>query len=242
MYSSLIRDPKKVIDSLSDLQEMVVAKKPLTISIPEYYVGKKLASFGSDIYIVASFAYCVDGYYAVSNCPATIRTEPSSYKIVKVDSVNYYELSYEPGDVVIVDKNMIKDASIASGLYSLFIDQGKTPWFMNGIDLNGDDKLALMINCNEYSGMKIGDGIAPISMIISVTAKSPEDDSVPYRKYINETNKTPKAPNYIGIKSIEFIASSTISRMTGNYYNDSVGSALLNKTNTIEGLEMTYRE
>lgn len=244
MYSKLIRNADLILDSaMAELGPMVVATKPLKISFPEYYVSKKLASFGSEIHMVGVFSLILnDEHYAVSLAPAMVKTEPSKYQIVKYKGVAYYELSYEIGDAIITDKNMVKDASIASSLYAFFVDQGKTPWFFESSDPNIDDKLTLFINCNEYAGMQIGDGPAAIAMILSATTKSPLDDTVPYRLYVNENPMNPLAPTTIGMRNIEFIASSTISRITGNYYDDSLGSALINQTTNVEGLEQVFRE
>lgn len=244
MYSKLNRNADKIYsDGMVDLEQMVVAKQSIKICFPEYYVAKKLASFGSDIYMVGVFAIIAnDEHYAVSLAPAMIKTEPSKYQIVKYKGVAYYELFYEEGDVIISDKAMVKNAAIASSLYSLFVDQGKTPWFFESLNPNIDDKLSLFINCNEYADMKIGDDPAAISLILSATAKSPIDNNIPYRLYVNDNLNDALPATYVGMRNIAFIASSTISRMTGNYYDDSVGSALINQTTKVEGLDKVFRE
>lgn len=244
MYDTLIRDSEKVVsEGLVDLETMVVAKKPLKLSFPEYFLGKKLAIFGSEIYISGVFSLIMDDkYFSVSNSPSMIKTDPSEYKVVKVNGISYYELSYEPGDAIIADKNMIKSADVASALYSLFVDQGKNPWFYRSNNSNIDDKLSLFVNCGEYAGMVIGDGIAPMAMIIAATQKSSVTKDTPFRLYLNNNTGDIVPAAHAGLNNIEFIASSTMSRITSPYYNDTIGAALLNPTNTIEGLELVYRE
>jgi hypothetical protein len=228
----LKRDAKVVHSALKEVGDSLVAVKPLKIYVPEHYLSCELLNVSDKVSMVAIFGIVVGGYYSVSIADAMCITEPTSVTVVTIAGSKYYELTYEVGDKVMVNINLVQKNSILIVLYTDFLGRANVPWYFDYDELS-----AVFETCRLHAGASLQTDQAIIELLVSITARQQKDKRLFYR----HDNKLYR-PAYIGISNVAFQANDTYTKLAGGYFNDGLTSALVTPTTTNEELVTLIRQ
>jgi hypothetical protein len=237
--SQFIRDKDKVYAAVkaTDANDLTAVKQ-VKVYIPSRYTQADMALFETEKTFVGICALVVDDrYYAVSCVTAFMRTEPSAINDVVIDDVEYIEMTYEAGDRIITNLNLVKVDNLLYRIYDEFISKGRVPWFMGYEDLG-----KLFVTSQYYSGVKIGSNPQILEMIAATICRSPQDVKSYYRQAIkakDEIHNNP--PTVIPLRAVSYGATNATAKLMGPYFDDNVTSTLVSPGQRVERVERLLR-
>ncbi len=234
-----IRDAKKVYTYIKETEAgELVAIKPMKVLIPARFPEYDLAIFEEEITILGICAFVVeDKYYAVSLVPAMMRTEPSLINNIRIDDVDYIELSYDPGSRIIANLNLVKVDSLLYRIYDEMIAKGRVPWYLGYEDLG-----RLFEHSNYHAGERVGSSPAIFEMIVAAICRSPEDVKKYYRQTVaDRASLRTHPPTVIPLRAVSYGATNTIAKLMGSHFNENVTSALVSPGERVEKVEQLLR-
>ena len=112
--------------------------------------------------------------------------------------------------------------------------KGNNPWY-----LTYDDRAKLFDTSKQYANSNVGKQLATIELLNALTARSPQDLKTLVRHAL--VNGEIKSPAFVPLMSVLYTADSTLAKLAGNYFNDGVVSALVNKTDEASRIEQLLR-
>jgi hypothetical protein len=233
------RDASKVLPFLVEVESgQLITKKACKIQIPMRFADCGLAQVGIDTYIYGIYALIMDdGFYAVSNVCTMVKVEPSKTLTVKIDDVQYYEFYFNANDVVIADVNAMKRDLLIFNLMDEFINKGKVPWYYEY-----NDQGKIFDTSMSHAGSPVNDNLESVELVVSMTARNPEDLTQYYRTVVTDEKFLKEhPPERIPLKSVFYAATNTLNKLAGSYFNDGVVSALVNPTEHVERVEKLLR-
>ncbi|MNK97571.1 hypothetical protein D3C87_1179130 [compost metagenome] len=234
----LTRDAKRVFKHLH-LQDngSTITDAPCKIHVPVRFQNKDLAILGSEVFIVGFYAIIMnDAYYGVDNTIAMMQIRPSSTKKVTVRGTDYFEFSFEPGDVVFVNNQLVVNDTLTYYLYDELVAKGNIPWFMNYYDM-----AKMFDTASLHAGVNLGSR-AILELIISTTARDKDDLTRLYRHILNRhEDVVTNPPKVIPFRSVVWNTSDTTSRLNGAYFADAINTAVVNPSESVELIEEILR-
>lgn len=237
----LIRNSKRVLKAwrYDNKANVIVAAEPCRIMFPKHYVdGGKLGLMENNILVVAIFAIVVeDKYFAVSNAAAQMPLSPDSVNTVTIDDAEYYELSWDKDSIICPNTKLVKNKDIAYEINSEFVKKGKTPWYMNALDL-----ISLTNTFEEYAGVNLGVSETELGIQTAARMRQPENRTRFIREKFKTQDDLENMPSaIIPLRSIGGGASNTNARIIGSYHNEGIVSSLVNTTEKVEAIEEFLR-
>lgn len=237
--SDLVRDAKKVYSYIQETEAgELVAIKPVKVIIPARFPEYDLAIFEEEINFLGICAFLVeDKYYAVSLVPAMMRTEPSLINNIRIDDVDYIEMSYDPGARIIANLNLVKVDSLLYRIYDEMIAKGRVPWYLGYEDLG-----RLFEHSSYHAGERVGSSPAIFEMIVAAICRSPDDVKKYYRQTVPDRSALrTHPPTVIPLRAVSYGATNTIAKLMGSHFNENVTSALVSPGERVEKVEQLLR-
>jgi hypothetical protein len=237
--SKLIRDPAKVHAALREMNDgRVIALAECKIYIPVRYAEHNLAYVGARNYILGIYAITVeDKFYGVSLLNTMIPIEPTSVSKVKIDEDNYYEFFFRKGATVFKTVNLVKTDTLVYRIYDEFIAKGYVPWFMGYEEIG-----KIFDTAKEFADANIGQNPEVTQLIASIVARDPRDRTKYYRTAISDSTDLNKIkPVFVPLKSVQYSATNTLTKLGGSYFQQGVVSALISPSTRIERTEAILR-
>lgn len=235
--SKLLRDSTRVNQVLVKKDRKVLAKQPCRITIPEIYERKGLAELGLDNYIVAIYAINTGTHYANSIVPAMMRTQPSKISRVTIHNAPYIALDYEPGAAVIDQTELVRSESLIYNVFDTIIAGGRVPW-----NMNYDDMGRILKHAAQFAGSRIGNNHEVIELLVSMLARDPDNPNLEYRHTLKSFDQIDKRPPFFSpLRSVQFLATNTTSKLAGSLFSEGVVSALVNPSESTERIEELLR-
>lgn len=229
----LERNAEKVFEALAETETSLVATKRCRIYIPEHYIGNFLGSMDESTRILGIYGIVVDDkYYATSRCCAMITIDPSTTNIVEINGMNYMEFTFEAGDTVIKNLNLVRTATLAFRIYDEFIAKGKVPWYMSDVDM-----CLLFDSSKEHADVNLGVDSAILEMIASSMIRSKMDKTVFYRHLQQGDPHV-----FVPLKSVAYGATNTTAKLLGAHFQEGMTSALITPSERSETIEELLRK
>lgn len=238
--SNLKRNPDAVKQDLKSLAgDTVITKGGCKVYIPARFAEQKLASFGSDTYILGYFAIVLpNGDYGTTLVPGMIKTQPDKINTVKINDEQYAELEYFAGSPVIANSNIVQDSKLLYSIWNEFFTKGAIPWYMNYEDQGRIFKLSKM-----YAGTKLGANSQIIEMVAAVVSRDEKDMNVQFRQTLKtERDYMVKRPKPIKLLNVSYGATNTTAKLIGGYWEEGLTSALINPSKSVEPIEKMLRQ
>ena len=237
--SVLQRDAKKALSAVREDGNSLVALRRCKILVPEAFFGAQLGVLGEEIRIAGIYALIVDDkYYGVSSADALMQIEPTSTNVVDIDGLKYMEFTFEPGDRVIVNLNLVKTATLVYRVYDMMIAKGKIPWYVSY-----DDLALIFTTAKIHAGADLGVDNVILEMIVSSIARDPKDRMKYYRHAgMTAADVTNNPPDFIALRSVAFSATNTTAKLLGSYLQEGVSSALVSPSERTESIENLLRK
>lgn len=234
----LTRNAEKVFEALGDLpNKPVIAKKKLSITFPVRFRDIKLAVIGEHSFVYGLFAIIVDNHFALMNISTYVELGKAAVTIEKVNDVEYYVYTYEPGDIVIRTKDVVARSALIFSAIDEFYFKGKVPWYVGYEDMSKVFNTAM-----EYAGTKAKIIPSVMEFLASYVARAKKDRT----KFIREVAKTREdyaLENiaWVPLRSVFWSAPGTVNKLAGAYFADGVVSALVNPSDRVESVESVLR-
>lgn len=237
--SHLVRNAEAVHSALQETDKTLIALEPCKIYFPEAYMGGELGYMGDVIRVCAIYGIVVkEKFLGVSRACALMETAPSVIDIVVIGAMRYYEFIYKEGDEVIRNLDLVRLSTLVYRIYNEFITNGKVPWYFDYNDLAFIFDTALL-----HGGADLRTDSTLLEMIAAVMARQTENKFL-YSRHdprLQRKNYSKKVISYVGMKSVIYQATNTSARLSGNYFNEGVTSALIATSTTNENIEDLIR-
>lgn len=237
--ATLKRDPVRVKRNLREGADGgLFTDVPLKIQIPSRYLERNMGSTGAETFILGTFVYIMEeSYYGLSMVNSMVRITPRSTELVDVNESQYLQFSFDAGDRVFYSLDLPMSSTLTYYIYDEFISKGRIPWYFNYIDLSRIFDTAL-----EYAGVNLGNH-AILNLMAMTIARDRKDLMQLFRTQVltqddinrNDFVLTP-------FRSVVYNTPNTVSKIIGSHFGDSLTSAIVNQTETVERIEEFLRE
>lgn len=241
--SKLIRKPEVVKANLTKAKDgSLLAKKETRIFIPLKYRTRNLASFGLTTRSVAIFPIVVGNDYSVMKVCANIDLTPTSIRTVIIEDEEFMELFFEAGSTIAKSVHLVQSAVLVYYISDHFLSKGDIPWFMSYSDIS-----EIFDTVIKHAGTDLNVDPAILEVIASSLSRQTKDRTKYLRHAIKDQagfeypDKLAGGVSYISLKNIELGATNTTAKLMGNYYTEGLSSALVTKTERMEGVEELLR-
>lgn len=235
----LTRNPAKIHEALTQLPDgRVIALKACKIYSPQRYAERNLSYIGAEVYILGIFGITVDDkYLGVSLLNTMVPIEPSVINKVKIDDDDYFEFVFQPGATVFKTVELMRTDTLVYRIYDEFIAKGYVPWYMDYEDLG-----RIFDSSKEFAGANIGQNPEVTQLIASIVARDAKDRTKYYRTVIKDRKDLREIrPVFVPLKSVQYSATNTTTKLGGSYFQQGVVSALINPSTRVERLESILR-
>jgi hypothetical protein len=234
-----VHDKRAVTDSLYLTPDnKLVTRTGCKIQLPSAYFERGLAKFSTPPQILGIHCIIInDKQYGVMTLPCYIKVTPSSVEKIVVDGDDYTVFIFEPGSVVYPDMQVVKSTVAISKIFSEMVSSARVPWY---IDYETHPKI--LGNFSKWTGLGVGKDRRTNELVSSINARDPNDRTVYYRSTLTtEADKKRLKPEWVSLRSVEFSATNTMSKLGGSYFTIGITSALVNPSTRVEGIERHLR-
>ena len=238
--SELKRNPDILTDIVQLIGKTLVAKNKCFIILPFRWLQTGLLEIGSTSYCATIFPIVNEkGEYAVSNVCTKMEITPSSIEFIRHEGKDHYVFSFDKGDVISPDINLVKDDTYSYSIYDEIIQKAKAPWFLNYKDVG-----LVMATSKSHSGVTLS-GTNAIFELITATLSRNQDMTKQYREVVNsleltELNKHERQG--VALNSVVYATSNKMNKLMGGYIEDGLTSALTEEESPISGVEQLLRK
>lgn len=233
--NKLIRKPEMVKAVLKELKDgSVICTKTVKIQVPARFEKRNLVVFGENTFVIGMFPIIVDDkYYAVSNVLAMMMIKPTFNHRIKIDEVEYIEFVFEEGATVFANTLLVQKDTLIYNVYDEILAKGKAPWHIGYEDMG-----KLLESAPKFAGSNIGSNQEAVEILVSILSRNPNNRKLQYRQTIKtREDLITNPPIFIPLKSVSYIATNTLSKLAGAYFNEGVISALNEPTERVEKIE-----
>lgn len=236
----LKRDSSSVLSKLKDLGSgAIVTTTACKIQVPVRFMSIGLGQIGIETFSLGNFPIIMeDGTYAVMNLLTMVELSPYKTLTVEIDDVSYYEFHFNPGDVVIKNKTIVKNEDMIFNVFDEYIFKGKVPWYVEYDDIPKMFNLA-----KKYTGSTAGNSYETIEFIVSLIARHKNDRSKYIRTGITSYKQVSREDLvFVPLASVLNSVKSTVNRLAGSYFSDGVTSSLISPSENISKIESILRK
>jgi hypothetical protein len=230
-----IRDPAKVHAALQQMPDgRVIAVKPCKIYSPVRYVERNLSYVGSNVHILGIYGITVeDKYLGVSMLNTMLQIEPSSISKLKMQGDDYYEFVFVAGATVFKTVTLVRTDTLVYRIYDEFIAKGYVPWYVNYEDMG-----RIFDSAKVFADANIGQNPEVTQLIASIVARDSKDRTKYFRTSVKTREDLDKIqPAFVPLKSVEYSATNTLTKLGGSFFGKGVVSSLINPSTRPERLE-----
>lgn len=227
----LKRDKEYVQKTILKKEDGYYTTKKTIIEFPKWYEDKGLYEISDNTFLFGIFAIIVDDKYSVSRIPTVINTTPLMVKEVEREDGVYIQLLYGPGDKFINSTSVLMQPYLSYEYFHGYYMMANMPWYITDEDL-----VRTMDNTTRYAGNNLGNSEIANEVLAAFVSRTPEDKRIFYRTHPNGK------PYYVGLMDVRFSTLSTLNKLAGNYPEESLVSALVNKEKRPTTLENHARK
>lgn len=227
----MIRD-KDYINSRLILEGGKVTTKEITmVEFPKWYADKELYIPSDTMEVFGVVCISMGDKYSVGTIPAMLNTSPLSIQEVKRGEEDYIQFVYAANSTLFNKDKVIKDTLISYTYFESFFMYAREPWYIEYEDLT-----RITDNLVKYAGSNVGANLALNELITAYISRSVKDKKV-FHRQDQSTNYT-----FVELMNVFHSTQTTLSKLAGNYFSDSITSALLVKEKQPSTLERLVRQ
>lgn len=224
------KDVSKIAATLKEEGDQLITLSDIKVVIPYSFLSKGLLFLDGGIQSVGYFAIMTNTEYAYYNIPAMVSLGSGEINETVIEESPYYEISYQKGDVLIKDLNLVQKDSLLYTINELIVAMGNVPHYMSYDDLD------IFANSRYYTGVTVGSTANTMDVFYSIIGRDPDDMSKQYR-----SGPQTKPCEFIAFRNIALTANSTMARIIGSHSDQGIDSALVNKTERLNRPEQISR-
>lgn len=237
----LPRDADKVFAQFVEQDDGSLIVKDVTrVVFPRRFLERDMAFIGDDVRCVGIFLIASGGARALYSIAAMISMQPDSINYFTVGGADYVELEFDKGSKLFKSMDVVQNDIIVYQIYKEILSSGNVPFYMELTD-RIDDVSAVLDTAKEYAGTHIGSQRAVTELISSLSARNPASLIEYFRQLAPEVQAKTR-PNFIGLISAAYGATTTLSRQAGSYFDQGTIAAMVYPTHEISRQERLVRE
>jgi hypothetical protein len=234
----LTRDPKLAEKHFVVSKDgVLMTNAACSIMIPKRFVEVKLATVGSENKTVGICAWIVGRSYFITMTNAFIPLKPSSISETDIDGDCYVLYHFDANSVVSPSLDLVKNSGIVYHIFTEIIAKARVPWFINYLD-----RCKVFDSAPKHAGTNITEQVEVTELIVAHNTRLKSDRSKMFRHAVKTVaDLTQKEQVPTSIRTIEYSASSTLTRIAGSYQNRGFIAALNNPSERVEKIEEYLR-
>lgn len=226
----LTRDKDFIQKNLYIKDNKIYTKQKTIIEFPKWYENKELLDIQNTVYLYGIFATIIDNKYSVSVIPTLVNTTPIVVNEIERNGEVYTQFVYGKDDCIIDSTNVVKKDLLSYNLFEGFFIYAKIPWFIDYEDL-----IKIMDNILKYANSNLGSNYISTELVISFIARIKSNKAMFYRQ------DPKKEIEYVDLMNVYYSVLNTTSKISGNYFTESLVSAIVQKQDTVTKLESLVR-
>lgn len=229
------KNVSKVLGALRKNKDgSVTVLKPLTLHVPQKFQTKKFIDISDRVKVLASYALVLENkYFAMDSATTMFETNPSMINNIIVDDEPYFELVYEPNDLLVVKDDVLIDKELVYPVSTEFFSNGRLPWYFESEEI-----IAIYPNLEQFNGVDLRSNMTVYSILLSMMQRNPKDINLPFRTAITTKDSIGKLnPIHVGMNKVDLIVTGTLAKLGGPYLNPSITAAL-----NVESTELSETE
>jgi hypothetical protein len=197
-----------------------------------------LGGLGVNNFVYGYFALILeDGTYSVMNMVGMLNVNPSMVTKVIVQDTEYYELHFEPGQVMIETLDIVKRETMIFYVIKELILMGNVPWYSEY-----EDVAKIFLTAKEYAGSNVGKSPEVVEFLTSLIARPKGNREILLRQVLKDYDGANKKKiEYIPLRSVFYAIDSTLNRLAGSYFKQGLVSALVKPVDRVEKIERILR-
>lgn len=236
--TKLVRDPEVAKRSFVTTKTgALMAADACSIMIPKRFVEVKLATIGSENKTIGICAWIVGNRYFITMTNAFIPLTPTSISEVDVDGDIYVLYNFDKNTVVCPSMDLVKNSGLVYHIFTEIIAKARVPWFMNYLD-----RCKVFDSAVKHAGTNITEQCEITELIVATNTRLAKDRSKYFRHEVKTVaDLTEKESVPTSIRTIEYSASSTLTRIAGSYQQRGIIAALNNPSERVEQIEEYLR-
>lgn len=228
---TLTRDPEYIKSVLYTKDNKIYCKEKAIIEFPKWYSDKELWTIGEYNYIYGVFCIIVGDKYSVSCIPTLVQVNPVVVSEIEREGVTYVRFMFGENKSIVDNTIAVKQELLSYNMFSNFFLNANVPWYVEYKDM-----IKVMDNLPEYAKSNLGSDWVANELVVSFVARYKEDKKVFHRQNINSEY------TYVDLNNVYYSAMSTLNKLAGNYYTESLVSALVQKEKEPTKLETLVRK
>lgn len=225
------RDPEFINGLVYRDGDKLRCKEKCIIEFPKWYEDKDLANIQDVVYFYGIFAIIVGDKYSVSVIPTLCQTTPIMIREIERDGIVYNQFIYGKDDVILNNVNVVKAELLSYNFFETFYMYARAPWY-----IEYDDMMRLMDNLPVYANSNVGGNFISNELTTSFIARSAADKKLFYRQ------DSSKGSVFVDLMNVYYSALSTTNKIAGNYFMESITSAIVQPEQKTTKLEDLVRE
>lgn len=227
----LKRDPAFIATHMTIKDDGIYTDRNAVIEFPSWYADRGLYQVTEHTNVYGLFAIIMDDKYSVSIIPTIIYTNPLSVGEIERDGIKYTQLTYAKGDKIIETQTVVMQTFLIYDFFDTYFMQAKVPWY-----IGYDDLRKIMGNTAKYAASGLGESAIANETITSFITRTRDNKLVFHRQ-------DPSKPTaYVDLMDVRFSTLSTVNKLAGNYFEESMVSALVQKEKSSTTLENIVRK
>jgi hypothetical protein len=208
-----------------------------SIMIPKRFVEVKLATVGSENKTVGICAWIIGKSYFITMTNAFIPLSPSSITETDVDGDTYVLYNFDANTVVSPSLDLVKNSGIVYHIFTEIIAKARVPWFINYLD-----RCKVFDSAPKHAGTNITEQVEVTELIVAHNTRLKTNRDQMFRHALKSVaDLTEKEQVPTSIRTIEYSASSTLTRIAGSYQNRGFIAALNHPSERVETIEEYLR-
>lgn len=224
------RNSEFVASKLYTKDGKIYCKEKCIIEFPKWYQDKDLASIQEVAYIYGIFSIIIGDQYSVSVIPTLIATVPIMVNEVERNGVTYIQFLYGKDDPIIDNTKAVKHDILSYNFFETFYMYARIPWYIEYEDL-----LRIMDNLPKYAKSNVGDNFISNELTTSFITRNKDNK----QEFFRQGNG--KGYEYVDLMNVYYSALSTTNKIAGNYFQESLVSAIVQKEKQPTKLENLVR-
>jgi hypothetical protein len=208
-----------------------------SIMIPKRFVEVKLATIGSENKTIGICAWIVGNSYFVTMTNAFLPLSPASISEVDVDGDGYVLYNFDANSVVSPSCDLVKNSGLVYHIFTEIIAKARVPWYLNYLD-----RCKVFDSAVKHAGTNITEQVEVTELIVATNTRLKKQRDQFFRHAVKTVNDlTEKEQVATSIRTIEYSASSTLTRIAGSYMSRGIVAALNNPSERVEQIEEYLR-
>lgn len=240
-HLSLPRNADTVFAQFSQQDDgSLIVKSETKVVFPRRFLERDMAYIGDEVRTVGIFMMVSGGARCLFSVCAMVEMQPDSIDYVSYRGIDYVELTFDKGSRLFKTLEIVQQDVLVYRIYKEVLSNGNVPFYME-LTPEIDDVAACLDTAKKYAGTNIGSQRPVTELISSLSARNAES-LVEYFRQLPDEEQAKTRPNFIGLMSAAYGATTTLSRLAGAGFDQGLVAAHVYPTEELSRQERLIRQ